>query len=70
MDPDRFKEAWMRLEVLDDRLAYRIKLRNRPSASPSNEQLDERLRDLAELSLELKDVVRELFLALGTKKAT
>lgn len=70
MDPERFKEAFQRLEVLDDRLSYKVRSRNRvPSASPSNENLDERLRDLSELTLELKDVVRELFLALGTKKA-
>lgn len=69
MDPDRFKEAWQRLEVLDDRLSYKVRSRNRTvTSSPSNEQLDERMRDLAELSLELKDVVRELFLALGTRK--
>lgn len=70
MDPERFREAWQRLEVLDDRLTYRVRSRNRVGAmSPSTENIDERLRDLAELTLELKDVVRELFLALGTKKA-
>lgn len=69
MDPDRFKEAWQRLEVLDDRLTYKVRTRSRvASSSPTNESLDERLRNLAELTLELKDVVRELFLALGTKR--
>jgi hypothetical protein len=69
VDPERFKEAWQRLEVLDDRLGYRVRSRNRPGASsPSMEQLDERVRDLAELTTEIKEVVRELFLALGTKR--
>jgi hypothetical protein len=69
IDAQRFKEAYERLENLDDRLSH--KLRPRPSGSlmrGTPEQHEEQLRDLASFTLELKDVVRELFLAIAGKK--
>jgi hypothetical protein len=68
VDPNRFKEAYARLELLDDRLTYRIReksVRSRGMASVEN--LDERVRDVAEYLLELRDVVRELMLAIAGK---
>jgi hypothetical protein len=68
MDPKRFKETYSRLEVLDDRLTYRIRSRSvKARQAPSLELVDERLRDLAEFTLELKDIVRELMLSIATK---
>ena len=68
MDATRFKEAYARLELIDDRLTYKVRSKARPGVTaPSLESLDERYRDLAELTLELKDVMRELFLAIATK---
>ncbi len=69
MDSKRFKKAWTHLESLDDRLTHRIRYKNETSRmAPSNEALDERLRDLARYSLELKEITRELFLSLARKK--
>jgi hypothetical protein len=68
VDPKRFKETFSRLELLDDRLTYRIRSRSVKSRqAPTLELLDERLRDVAELTLELKDVVRELMVAMASK---
>ena len=66
MDPNRFKEAFAKLEVLDDRLSYRVR-RSAQNRSTELEKLDERVRDVAEMVLELKDVVRELMLAIASK---
>jgi hypothetical protein len=68
VDPNRFKEAYARLELLDDRLTYRIRERSvRSRGMASVENLDERVRDVAEYLLELRDVVRELMLAIAGK---
>jgi len=66
VDPNRFKETFAKLEVLDDRLSYKVRkaMQNR---STEPEKLDERVRDVAEMVLELKDVVRELMLAIAAK---
>jgi len=66
VDPNRFKEAFAKLEVLDDRLSYRVR-RSAQNRSTELEKLDERVRDVAEMVLELKDVVRELMLAIASK---
>ena len=66
MDPNRFKETYARLELLDDRLSYRVRSRAQARGT-TPEQLDERMRDMAEMLLELKDVVRELMLSIAGK---
>ena len=67
MDPNRFKEAFAKLEVLDDRLSYKVRSKSIQNRSSEPEKLDERVRDVAEMVLELKDVVRELMLAIAGK---
>ena len=68
MDANRFREAYARLEALDDRLTYRIRNKSvKARTAPNVEQLDERVRDLAEMTLELKDLLRELMLAIASK---
>ena len=68
MDPKRFKETYVKLELLEDRLAYKIRSRSvRSRSSPSVDNLDERLRDLAEFTLDLKDCVKELMEAIAAK---
>ena len=69
MDPNRFKEAFAKLEVLDDRLSYKVRSKSIQNRSSENERLDERVRDVAEYVLELKDIVRELMLAIAGKPA-
>ena len=67
MDPNRFKEAFAKLELLDDRLAYKVRSKSIQNRSSEPERLDERVRDVAEYVLELKEVVRELMLAIAGK---
>jgi len=66
MDAQRFKDAWERLELLDSRLTHHV--RPRPGGGlmrPSTEQLEVGLRDLAAYTVELKEVLRDLFQAIG-----
>ena len=66
MDSKRLKEAYQRLETLDERLRYKVK--PRPSgmaSSPTADQVDAKLRDLATYTLELKDIMREFMLAFA-----
>ncbi len=68
MDPKTFKQAYQRLQHLDERLTYRIRPRDRGSLSrPRLEQLDEKLRDLASYTLEIKEVLNDLFVAIAAK---
>ena len=69
MDPNRFKEAFAKLELLDDRLTYTVRSKSIQNRSSEPERLDERVRDVAEYVLELKDIVRELMLAIAGKPA-
>lgn len=66
MDPNRLKEAYQQLEALDDRLTHKV--RPRPGTiSPTPDQIDARLRDLAAYTLELKDILREFMLAFAKR---
>ena len=48
MDSNRLKEAYQRLEALDERLAYKIRPRSTTSmVAPTAQQVDAKLRDLA-----------------------
>ena len=70
MDAKRFKDAYAKLDLLDERLTYRIRSRSRGGlSSPTTEQLDARLKELAAYTLELEEILRELFLALGTRSS-
>jgi hypothetical protein len=66
MDPQRLKEAYQKLQSLDDRLTHKV--RPRPGGAlvrPTPEQLEQSLRDLAAYTVELKEVVQELFLSIA-----
>lgn len=68
MDPKRLKKAYNQLQALDERLTYRVRPRSGGGLSrPGIEQVDERLRDLANYTVELKEIVQELILAVGTR---
>jgi hypothetical protein len=64
MDPNRLKEAYQNLESLEDRLAYKLRPRSGMS-SPSTDQLDQRMKDLATFTLDLKDIMKEFMLAFA-----
>ena len=68
MDSNRLKEAYQRLEFLDERLRYKIKPRAGTMASPTADQVDAKLRDLATYTLELKDIMREFMLAFARQR--
>ncbi len=68
MDPKRFKDAYERLQYLDDNTTYKIRRRGRERLhSPGIEEVDAALQTLSDYTVELKEIVRELFLAIGSK---
>lgn len=66
MDAQRFKDAFERLEVLDERLTHKVRPRSSLKA-PSIEQVSEQTRDLQHYAVELKEILRELFQAIAAK---
>jgi len=68
MDPQKLRDAYQKLQTLDDRLTYKV--RPKPGGAltrPTPEQMEQSLRDLASYAVELKDVLQELFVAIATK---
>jgi len=68
MDPQRLKDAYQKLQSLDERMTHKV----RPRAGgalvrPSAEQLEQALRELSTYTIELKEVVHELFLSIASK---
>jgi hypothetical protein len=66
MDPQRLKDAYQKLQLLDE--LYTHKVKPRPGGvlvRPGPEVLEQQLRDLASYTVELKEVVSELFLAIA-----
>jgi hypothetical protein len=66
MDPERFRAVFTRLQALDESSTYKI----RPKASlhrPTVEELDSRGRDLANFTLELREILQELMQALAAR---
>ena len=68
MDPNRLKEAYQRLETLDDRLSHKIRPRRSSYVSPSADQIDDKLQQLANYTLELKEILREFMLAFARRR--
>lgn len=68
MDPQKLKEVFDRLEALDDRLSHRLRSRAvAGSHRASPEELEERLRDVTAYVLELRELVRDLMLAIAAR---
>jgi hypothetical protein len=66
MDPQKLKEVYERLEALDDRLGHRLRTRGGP-ARATLDQVEDRVKELAEYASELRELVRDLVLAFATK---
>jgi hypothetical protein len=66
MDPQRLKEAYQQLDLLDERLTYKIRPRS-GTVSPTADQVDAKLRDLANYTLELKDIMKQFMLAFASR---
>lgn len=67
MDPEKMKAAYQRLEALDERLSYKIRPKS-GYTQPSSDQINAHLTDVANYTLELKDIVRDLMLAFASRK--
>lgn len=68
MDPQRLKAAYQKLDLLDERLTHKVRPRTGGGFSrPGIDQVEERLRDLAQYTVELKEVVHDLFVAIASK---
>jgi hypothetical protein len=71
MDAQRLKDAYQKLQALDERLTYKVRPKSSGSLTrPTVEQLEQSLRDLSAYTIELKEVVQELFLAIAGKART
>lgn len=66
MDNQRFRDAYARLQHLDEGSTYKLRDRGRSPSRLTTEQLEDRLREMAHYTLELKEILQELFLAIGT----
>ena len=68
MDPQRLKDAYQKLQSLDERMTHKVRPRAGGSlVRPSQEQLEQAMRELALYTVELKEVVQELFLSIASK---
>lgn len=67
MDPQKMKEAYQRLDALDDRLSYKIRPSSHSMVQPSPDQIHAKLKDLADYTLELKEVMRDFMLSFASK---
>jgi hypothetical protein len=66
MDPQRLKEAYQKLQLLDELHTHKVKPRAGGGlVRPTAEVLEQQLRDLSNYTVELKEVVQELFLAIA-----
>ena len=68
MDPERFREAYERLQILDERLTHKV----RPQSGgglvrPSVDQIETRMRELAEYVVDLKEILNALFEAIASR---
>lgn len=70
MDPQRLKKTYEQLHLLDERLTHKVRPRSGGGLVRADvERLEERLRDLAAYTVELKEVVAELILAIASRPA-
>ena len=68
MDADRFKEAYQKLQSLDERMTHRVRPRSTGYLGHlTREQLEERYRDLANYTIVLKEVLAALLQAIAGK---
>lgn len=67
MDAQRLKEAYQRLEALDDRLTYKIRPKQ-GYTQPTPDQINAHLAEVANYTIELKDILREFMLAFARRK--
>lgn len=67
MDPQKMKEAYMKLESLDDRMTYKIRSRG-TTVQPTTDQLNAKINDLSSYTIELKEILQEFMLAFASRR--
>jgi hypothetical protein len=68
MDAQRLRDTYQRIQSLDERLTHKIKPRSGGGlVRPSPDQLEQSLRDLAAYTVEIKEIVEELILAIADR---
>ena len=67
MDAQKIKEVYERLDILDERLGHKLRQRSATGHRLSQEQLEDRLRSVADFALELRELVRDLIVALASR---
>ncbi|HVS13368.1 MAG TPA: hypothetical protein VMV46_05575 [Thermoanaerobaculia bacterium] len=67
MDPKRFREAYTKLQLLDERMTYKLRPRAMGASRATLEQVEDRFRDLSAYTIELKEVLDALFVAISSK---
>ena len=65
MDAKRFRAAYDKLQFLDER-TYKVRMKP-GTARMTSEQIEDRCRDLAAYTIDLKEVVDELFQAIAAR---
>lgn len=68
MDPQKLKEVYERLDILDDRLSYKLRPRSAGAGRATQEQLEDRLRDVSEYVLEIRQLLRDLIQAIAAPR--
>lgn len=68
MNPQQLKATFAQLEALDQRLSYKLRSAGRGSlVRPGIDQIGEQVAQLQEYTLELKEIVRLLIVAIAAK---
>lgn len=67
MDPQKMKEAYQKLESLDERLTYKIRSRG-TTVQPTTDQLNNKLNEVATYTIELKEILHDFMLAFATRR--
>ena len=67
MDPERFRAAYERMQTLNENSTYKVRPRT-GLHRPTLEDLDDRSRDLAAYTVELREIVEELMQAIAARR--
>lgn len=69
MDPEKMKAAYQKLQALDERMTHKVRPRRGGYTQPGIDQLQEQVKHLSEYTIELREVVEELFVAIASRPA-
>jgi hypothetical protein len=64
MSENPLSQMLARLDLLDERLGYRLRGRGGSLSTPTVDQLDKRCSEVAEYVVEMKEILRELLRTL------